>query len=343
MALLGYNVRSLPNGETVVEGEDGEEVNSANYVSLKTYCYTWKRDYPSLKVSRPVEDICQYCYAFANQHRYLAIRSNLMADPECGDEDDNFGNDKGSNTNAGISESASSTAAKDNEILLLEAAVHIKMARAQHSLYQAKVEAAIRSARAGNIHSEKTYTFVVDYGQNMEIPVYKEQQPGCTYYFSPLSVYNLGVVNHGHIYDNGKIGEHMYAHVYQEGVGKKGANNVASLIVKTLRLLNLLQDDSVGGELNIIFDNCSGQNKNNTVLRLAAWLTQMGYFKKVKFVFLIVGHTKNAADRLFNSLKHEYRKENIFTMQALFDCLGVSDSVTVVPSVAKDFLDFDEL
>ena len=66
MASLGYNVRSLPNGETVVEGEVGEEVNSANFVLLKTYFYTWKRDYPSLKVSRPVEDICQYCYAFAN-------------------------------------------------------------------------------------------------------------------------------------------------------------------------------------------------------------------------------------------------------------------------------------
>ena len=36
MALLGYKVRSLPNGETVVEGEDGEAVNSANYVLLYT-------------------------------------------------------------------------------------------------------------------------------------------------------------------------------------------------------------------------------------------------------------------------------------------------------------------
>ncbi len=97
--------------------------------------------------------------------------------------------------------------------------------------------------------------------------------------------------------------------------------------------------------MNIIFDTCSGQNKNNTVLRLglAAWLKQMGYFIKVKFVFLIVGHTKNDTDRLFNSLKHEYRKENIFTMQALFDCLSVSDSVTVVPLVAEDFLDYNAL
>ena len=32
----------------------------------------------------------------------------------------------------------------------------------------------------------------------------------------------------------------MYAHVYHEVVGKKGANNDVLLIVKTLRQLNLL-------------------------------------------------------------------------------------------------------
>ena len=41
----------------------------------------------------------------------------------------------------------------------------------------------------------------------------------------------------------------MHAHVYHEGVGKKGANNVASLIIKTLRHLNILREDLVGGEL----------------------------------------------------------------------------------------------
>ncbi len=97
------------------------------------------------------------------------------------------------------------------------------------------------------------------------------------------------------------ISEHMYAHLYHEGVGKKGANNVASLVLKTLTQQNLLQEDSAGGELNIIVDNCSGQNKNNTVLKLAAWLKAMGYFRQVNFIFLVVGHTKNAADLLFNS------------------------------------------
>ena len=59
---------------------------------------------------------------------------------------------------------------------------------------------------------------------------------------------------------------------------------MASLIVKTLREMNTLRDGDPGGELNIIFDNCTGQNKNNTVLKLAMWLKEMDYFTQVNFV-----------------------------------------------------------
>ena len=105
--------------------------------------------------------------------------------------------------------------------------------------------------------------------------------------------------------------------------------------------MKLLRDNEVGGKLNTIFDNCSGQNKNNTVLKLAMWLNKMRYFKRVSFIFLIVGHTKNACNCLFNSLKHEYHKKNIFTMDELIVALGVSAKITVVPTVASDFLDYD--
>ncbi len=57
----------------------------------------------------------------------------------------------------------------------------------------------MQDATAKKDHSEKVYTFVVDYGQNMELPSYNSEQPGCTYYFSPLTVFNLGVVNHAHM------------------------------------------------------------------------------------------------------------------------------------------------
>ena len=43
------------------------------------------------------------------------------------------------------------------------------------------------------------------------------------------------------------------------------------------------------------------------VLRPPAWLAQVGYFNEINFIYLVVGHMKIAADRLFNSLKHDYR------------------------------------
>lgn len=187
------------------------------------------------------------------------------------------------------------------------------MANAHQELYVSLVLKARDHALKCISHSERSYTFVVDYGQNMELPCFNYQQSGSAYYLTLLSIYKLGMVNQAHANEDEKMENHLYAHVYHERVG-----SVSSLIVKTLKLLNLLNSSKPGGELNIVFDNCTGQNKNNTVLCLVPWLTKMGYFKQMKFVFLIVGHTKNAADCLFNTLKLGYRKSNIFTLPELF-------------------------
>ena len=69
----------------------------------------------------------------------------------------------------------------------------------------------------------------------------------------------------------------------------------------------------------------------------------MGYFQMVNFVFSIVGHTKNAAERLFDSLKTEYCKQNIFTMQGMIQALSASNLVTVVQSDVEDFWDYNTL
>ncbi len=95
--------------------------------------------------------------------------------------------------------------------------------------------------------------------------------------------------------------------------------------------------------MNIVFDNCTGQNKNNMVLKLPAWLVQCGYFLEVNFIFLVVGHTKNAANHLFNSLKKDYWNKNIHTFDELIKNLSVSSSVTVYPAEAADFLPYNKL
>ena len=139
-----------------------------------------------------------------------------------------------------------------------------RSARAQRDLYHKKTTKAQQDALSNVPHVDREYTFVADYGQNMEMPAFNKSQPGETYYYSPLSVSNFGFVDVAHINDEGKPEEHCHAHVYHSGEGKKGADNVASLILKTLKKLNLLRENEAGGVLNIIFDNCTGQNKNNT-------------------------------------------------------------------------------
>jgi hypothetical protein len=62
----------------------------------------------------------------------------------------------------------------------------------------------------------------------MALPYFGESQPGDTYYFTPLNIYNHGVVDASDEHDR------LYCHTYQEGDGKKGGYKVASLVMKTL-------------------------------------------------------------------------------------------------------------
>ena len=76
----GYKVTVGSNGALKAEGADGTE----DAVAYSTYYTKWKTDYPSLKVSRPAEDICYYCYTFTNKHKILSnnTKSTRPADEE---------------------------------------------------------------------------------------------------------------------------------------------------------------------------------------------------------------------------------------------------------------------
>jgi hypothetical protein len=107
----------------------------------------------------------------------------------------------------------------------------------------------------------------------------------------------------------------------------------------------MLQEDDngnplPGGELNIIFDNCSGQNKNNYVLWLVPYLVEAGYFKTVNFIFLVVGHTKNACDRRFNNVKQVYNKSNVYSFDMCVEIADKSKHVTLLPVQDGEFRDY---
>ena len=94
--------------------------------------------------------------------------------------------------------------AKEN--LIRECALHIDTVRARQFLYQKLEEAAVRDAKDAVEHSKRRYTITCDFGQNMQCPCYNSKQPGCTYYYTPLNVFNFGVVDHSHNYVNRNIG-----------------------------------------------------------------------------------------------------------------------------------------
>jgi hypothetical protein len=113
-----------------------------------------------------------------------------------------------------------------------------------------------------------------------------------------------------------------------------------SLIVKYLQERGLF-DGKKRKWLNVVMDNCPGQNKSNFVLRLAPYLQEKEYYVKVNFIFLVVGHTKNVAHCLFNTLKTLYRKQNVFTMGMLLEAMK-HEQVIAYNFDWQEFKDWDK-
>ena len=311
------------------EGEQQQEVGS-----WTTFRNLWKKEFPNLKTRKSAEDVCTLCYTYSNAFRRQMRRSapdfdldiceivtedGDAAAPSDSDEEESEDDEPIIPVALTLEPSEKQ---KERDALLEAAALHVKQASAMRDKANEKILLAQHDAIEETPHDERVYTLVMDYAQNCELPHLGSNQPGKTYYYSPLKINVFGIVNAG------KNSGYLDAYLYHEGEGRKGGNNVASLLIKYLVQRKWLREDSVGKELNLICDNCGGQNKNNMVIRLAPLLVELGYFKRVNFIFYVVGHTKNVADRLFNSLKRRYRRENVWTMRGLLKVFNNTDTGT---------------
>ena len=101
----------------------------------------------------------------------------------------------------------------------------------------------------------------------------------------------------------------------------KGANAVVS------QLHHFFATHGLGEEhVYLHADNCTGQNKNNTMLRYFVWRVMAGLHKSITLSFLIAGHTKFSPDWCFGLVKRLYRRSKV-------DCLD--DIVQVVSKSAN--------
>lgn len=305
------------NGQELALWPEGSEPLSV--CSWHTFLRIWKQYLPNLKIKPPSLDTCNLCDEYA---KYMKMKSNsqmnnlptfLSNDPLLCPETNEV-----SLLHKGFGDLGET---RENVVML--AAKHVNAARSQKALAQIKYEAAEQSIDFVD-PDKKVITLVMDYCQNLDLPHLGGEQPGDTYYFSPVWLYCLGIVDVSE--------DQLYAYIYEESAAKKGANNVASILmyhVITFVLDNFRYSAGIN-ELNIVMDNCGGQNKNGTVLKMAAYFVERGWFKSVNMIFLVKGHTKNDCDRMFNLLKMKWHKSNVFTFKDALEILGTVDNVMTI-------------
>jgi hypothetical protein len=253
----GWRLQSTNNGYSPTKlREDAEE-----YPSWFGFLEFWKSWFKTLKIGKPMEDVCTDCHLYANRFKFAANReANNRDDSDEEDKIDAAAIDGGGVEDPTTGKKIDMLLEKDSndvelDACLKEAHLHVKQADLQRLFCNNKIQKAEDDFKAGRAHSRSTRTIVVDYSQNISVPQVGLEQPGRTYFLSPLSVYVFGIVNCA------QQGGTLDAYIYGEGKGKKGGNNVASLIMKFLEQQGWLKDPSsdgfeMGYELNIIMDNC---------------------------------------------------------------------------------------
>ena len=130
----------------------------------------------------------------------------------------------------------------EREEVLLEAAQHVKEAQAMRKYEQEKMALAKSDDVCHKVEMLATNgtiskTLFADYSQGAGIPFFGSEQPGETYYYSPLTMNIFGVV------DVSAANDHLFAYVYDESEGKKGGRNVCSLLLKHLTDQKMLNPD----------------------------------------------------------------------------------------------------
>ena len=290
-------------------------------VSWAAFRDAWNAKCPHARVRPPCRDTCDMCY----EHKMLVAKGKKsVSDNE-------------------LTEPTDDAKDIDLESNLLRSAAHAAQARAQRTHANECVRLA-KEDYANNSHFyRRRFVITFDYAQNLGISHFGDEQPGDTYYFSPLNLYVFGVAN------NALPKNHLHGYLHHEGEGKKGGANVASVVMNYAQTYlmpsgsNPRSNNCLTNKITFAADNCAGQNKNNAAIRLANLLVEGGHFATAEVAFLVKGHTKNSCDRSFNLMKQHFYGKNACTKEMALKVLNKSSDATMVDCTPSIFKDCDAL
>jgi hypothetical protein len=161
-----------------------------------------------------------------------------------------------------------------------------------------------------------------DFRGSLALPHFGFNCPSADYYNSNLILHNFvqadisSGVNHTTYYD--------------ERAQDKGANALCNL--RLAYHLNKKKEECPPIISLSILDNCVSQNKSNTVLKFAAFLS-LCFYERVILLYLIPGHSHMIADCIVAWSKVAIRKLNLFVPQ------DIVQHVSEVKSIKPIFLD----
>ena len=146
-----------------------------------------------------------------------------------------------------------------------------------------------------------------DYMMSKNLPFWGESpQPAKTYYQMKLVCDVFGIVDHSK-----KASNHTYI-CDEVAAGPKNTDH-------TISFLNHFLDTKIDSWVrNVIF--CLDNAKICKCKYLLAWADQVvnqGRFKSIRFVYLVVGHTKFEPDRLFSSIARTFYMRDVFCIEML--------------------------
>ena len=358
----GWKVQFKGTGRSILKSPDDYEKRPVEallwppeseykkVISWTKFHRYWKVKQPHLKIRAKGADTCTDCLILRNEFRTMAPARRAIAAAAASqsaltavdgrDDDGSSGSDTMSEAEESKDENENKNEAEFERMVttmqgkMIEAKAHVRAYQVQREESK-KIISLARSDISNLLPSIfRNRVLTIDMGQNLNLPNFEGEQPGDTFYLSPLTVLLFGVVDNA----TESKKDHMKAYIWQEFEGERGANNIASCLMKDLQLRGLFSQPN-HGRLTYIADNCGGQNKNKIVIRFLMWLVENKIFPVVRILFLVKGHTKNSADRCFNLLKNSYHRTNIYTYDELHDVLNKNEHVTVHKMGKEDFFD----
>ena len=221
---------------------------------------------------------------------------------------------------------------------LLRQEEHLRLAMQQRTEYQATCAACVELATQHNIkelgkseNPPSTFHYSFDFAQQIHYPA-NPLQPGPIFFKTPRKMQFFAVHAEG-------ISRQMNYLIDEASSCGKGANVVISMVHHFLQTYGVGED-----HLELHADNCSGQNKNNHMMRYLMWRVGTGLHKSACISFMVAGHTKFAPDWGFGLLKRKTRRTFVSSQADIeaattassicnaVQCVGTQDGDVNVPT-----------